>query len=94
MPESLTLKQAANDVINRWHSPRWKDQEATAGFICRLHEAILANNPVDYEVIEHEFFKEEGVADTRIDSSLHSFAEGVRFAERMHGVTEGYSEDK
>ena len=94
MPESLTLKQAANDVINRWHSPKWKDQECTAGFICRLHEAVLTYNPLYYEVIEQEFFKEEGIADTRIDCSLHSFIEGVRFAERMHGVTEGYSEGK
>lgn len=91
---SMTLKQAAISLIARWHSPKWKDQECTAGFIYRLDDAVLACNPVDYEQIEQEFFKEEGIADTRIDSSLHSFIEGVRFAERMHGVTEGCNEDK
>ena len=85
---TMTLKQAAISLIARWNSPKWKDQECTAGFIYRLNDAVLACNPVDYEQIEQEFFKEEGIADTRIDSSLHSFIEGVRFAERMHGVTE------
>lgn len=84
----MNLKQAAVSLIARWNSPKWKDQDATAGFICRLHEAVVACNPVDYEQIEQEYFSEEGIADTRIDSSLHSFIEGVRFAERMHGVTE------
>jgi len=84
----MTLKQAAISLIARWNSPKWKDQECTAGFIYRLDEAVLVYNPVDYEVIEQEYFKEEGIADTRIDSSLHSFIEGVRFAERMHGVTD------
>ena len=86
MPESLTLKQAAISLI-----ARWQDQEHVPEIICKLNDAVLACNPLDYEVIEQEFFKEEGIADTRIDSSLHSFIEGVRFAERMHGVTEGYS---
>ena len=90
----MTLKQAAKSLIARWNSPKWKDEECTAGFIYRLDDAIQACNPLDYEVIEQEFFKEEGIADTRIDCSLHSFTEGVRFAERMHGITEGYSEDK
>jgi len=81
------LKQAATDLINRWYSPKWKDQECTAGFICRLHKAVVSCNPMDYEQIEAEFFKDEGIADTRIDCSLHSFSEGVRFAERMHGVS-------
>ena len=84
----MTLKQAAISLIARWHSPKWKDQECTAGFIYRLDDAVQACNPLDYEVIEQEFFKEEGIADTRIDCSLHSFTEGVRFTERMHGVTE------
>ena len=88
MTNSLTLKQAAISLIARWNSPKWKDQECTADFICRLHESVVACNPVDYAQIEQEFFKKEGIADTRIDSSLHSFIEGVRFAERMHGVTE------
>lgn len=85
----MTLKQAAISLIARWHSPRWKDQECTAGFIYRLDDAVLACNPLDYGMIEQEFFKEEeGIANTRIDCSLHSFIEGVRFAERIHGVAE------
>ena len=77
------LKQAALSLVTRW-----QDQEHVPEIIRRLHEAVVQCNPLDYEVIEQEFFKEEGIADTRIDSSLHSFIEGVRFAERMHGVTE------
>lgn len=84
----MTLKQAAISLIARWHSPKWKIQEATADFIYRLHEAVVQCNPLDYGVIEQEFFKEEGIADTRIDCSLNSFTQGVRFAERMHGVTD------
>ena len=84
----MNLKQAAVSLIARWNSPKWKDQECTAGFISRLDDAVLECNPLDYAQIEQEFFKEEGIHDTRIDSSLHSFIEGVRFAERMHGVTE------
>lgn len=84
----MTLKQAAISLIARWHSPKWRDQECTAGFIYRLDDAVQECNPLDYGVIEQEFFKEEGIADTRIDCSLHSFIEGVRFAERMHGVTD------
>jgi len=90
----MNLKQAAISLIARWHSPKWKDQECTAGFISRLDDAVRECNPLDYEVIEADYFKEEGIADTRIDSSLHSFIEGVRFAERMHGVPDCYSEDK
>ena len=91
---SMTLKQAAISLIAPWYSPKWKDQGCTAGFISRLDDAVREYNPVDYKVIESEYFKEEGIADTRIDCSLHSFTEGVRFAERMHGVTEGCNEDK
>lgn len=81
----MTLKQAAISLI-----ARCKEQEHIPAIISRLDDAVLACNPVDYEQIEQEFFKEEeGIADTRIDSSLHSFIEGVRFAERIHGVTEG-----
>ena len=85
----MTLKQAAISLI-----ARCKEQEHIPAIISRLDDAVLACNPVDYEQIEQEFFKEEGIADTRIDSSLHSFIEGVRFAERIHGVTEGSAEDK
>jgi len=89
----MNLKQAAVSLIARWYSPKWKDQECTAGFIHRLDDAVQASCSLDYEVIESEYFKEEGIADTRIDSSLHSFIEGVRFAEKMHCVTYCYSED-
>ena len=85
----MNLKQAAVSLI-----ARWKEQEHIPEIICRLDDAVRAFKQLDYEVIEQEFFKEEGIADTRIDSSLHSFIEGVRFAERMHGVTEGCNEDK
>jgi len=84
----MNLKQAAISLIARWNSPKWKDQECTAGFISRLDDAVLECNPLDYEVIEAEFFKKEGIADTQLDSSFHSFVQGVIFAERMHGVTE------
>ena len=85
----MTLKQSAKALI-----ARWQEQEHVPEIICKLNGAVLAYNPMDYEVIEAEFFKKEGIADTRIDSSLHSFTEGVRFAERMHGVPDCYSEDK
>ena len=85
----MNLKQAAVSLI-----ARWKEQEHIPEIIYKLNDAVLACNPLDYEAIEQEFFKEEGIADTRIDSSLHSFIEGVRFAERMHGVTDVSAEDK
>jgi len=84
----MKLKQAAVSLI-----ARWQEQEHIPEIICRLDEAAQACNPLDYAQIEQEFCKEEGIADTRIDCSLHSFTEGVRFAERMHGITDGYSED-
>ena len=84
----MNLKQAAVSLIARWHSPKWKDQECTAGFIQRLEDAVLVFNQLDYDVIEAEFFKKEGIHDTQLDSSLHSFVQGIIFAERMHGVTE------
>lgn len=90
----MNLKQAAISLIAHWYSPKWIERECTADFICRLDDAVLECNPADYAQIEQEFFKEEGIADTRIDSSLHSFIEGVRFAERMHGVTDVSAEDK
>jgi len=85
----MNLKQAAVSLI-----ARWKEQEHIPEIICRLDDAVRAFKQLDCEVIEAEFFKKEGIADTSIDSSLHSFIEGVRFAERMHGVTEVNAEDK
>lgn len=79
----MKIKQAATDVVNRWYSPKWKDQEAT-----------VACNPMDYEQIEQEFFSEGGIAEISQHAHLKSFTFGVRFAEKMHGVTEDCKENE
>lgn len=40
-----TLELAAQKLIERWHTPKWKDAEHTAAFINTLEQA-LANKPV------------------------------------------------
>ena len=85
----MTLKQAAIALI-----ARWKEQEHIPEIICRLDDAVLACNPLDHEVIEAEYFSEEGSYYTGSDSSLASFIAGVRFAERIHGVTDSCNDDK
>ena len=90
----MNLKQAAISLIARWNSPKWRDQECTAGFIYRLDDAVLACNPLGYEQIEQEFFSEGGIAEISQHAHLKSFTFGVRFAERIHGVTEDCKEDE
>ena len=90
----MTLKQAAVSLIARWHSPKWKDQECTAGFIQRLDGAVQTCTPMTYNQIEQEYFSEGGIAEISQHAHLKSFTFGVRFAERMHGVTERNNEDK
>jgi len=46
--ELVTLRVAAQGVIDRWDSPLWKDAQATAKYIHRLRAALCpANVDVD-----------------------------------------------
>lgn len=38
--ELARIKAAAQDVVERWHTPLWKDVPATAGYINALAKAI------------------------------------------------------
>lgn len=40
--EVARLREAAQAVVDRWHTPLWKDAEPTAAVIGRLSQALAA----------------------------------------------------